>query len=192
MRVSGALKFADDKNLRELPPGLTVNSLDLSNCINLESAPRLCARRLNLSGSWNPQHLLDNLTCYELDLTGTHITAIPPTLRVEYRLNCTGCAALQSLPENFKTGSLVLRDCNSLEHLPEGIAAYFLDITDCTGISTWPTRGRIEVGRLTARGCAQLRALPPWLTSLAQLDLRDCSNLRELPENLRVSSWIDI
>jgi hypothetical protein len=69
---------------------------------------------------------------------------------------------------------------------------YFLDISRCTGIQSWPRQGRIEVGRLVARGCAQLRSLPPWLSRLAQLDLRDCTNLRALPESLSISSWIDV
>jgi hypothetical protein len=92
----------------------------------------------------------------------------------------------------LKVGSLILRDCLSLEALPEDLEVYFLDISRCTGIQHWPARGKIEVGRLAARGCAQLRTLPPWLTRLAQLDLRDCTNLRQLPENLSISSWIDV
>src|SRR5687767_7036055 len=100
MRVSGALSFANDAKLRQLPADLSVNALDLSNCTALERLPDgLRVRRLNLSGAWNPQKLLDGLSCYELDLSQTHIESIPPSLHVEYRLNCTGCAALRSLPD---------------------------------------------------------------------------------------------
>jgi hypothetical protein len=193
MRVTGPLSLVDDATLTELPDGLTVGALDLSNCVNLKRLPRgLKVRRLKLSGAWNPEPLLAGLSCYELDLSQTHVTTIPPDLRVEYKLDCSGCAALQMLPAGMKVGSLILRDCFSLEALPEDLQVYFLDISRCTGIANWPQRGRIEVGRLTARGCAQLRTLPPWLTRLAQLDLRDCTNLRELPANLSISSWIDV
>jgi hypothetical protein len=50
----------------------------------------------------------------------------------------------------------------------------------------------VRMGRLVARWCLWLRELPPWLTQVAQLDLRDCENLRALPEGLQVSSWIDV
>ena len=36
------------------------------------------------------------------------------------------------------------------------------------------------------------RDAPPGLLSIAQLDLRDCSGIRQLPETLQVSSWIDL
>jgi len=76
--------------------------------------------------------------------------------------------------------------------LPEGLECYFLDISGCTAIEAWPRQARVEVGRFAARGCLQLRVLPQWLKSIAQLDLRDCANIRELPEDLQVGSWIDI
>jgi hypothetical protein len=193
LRVTGVLKLAGDTSLSELPDGLTVASLDLSGCTGLRRLPaELSVRCLNLSGSRNPQHLLAGLKCYDLDLKNTGVTAIPPDLAVEYRLDLEGCTALRSLPQGLKVGSLILRGCISLESLPENLDVYFLDISGCTAINAWPLHASIQVGRLAARGCAQLRALPPWLTRLAQLDLRDCTNLRELPEGLVVTSWIDV
>ena len=50
----------------------------------------------------------------------------------------------------------------------------------------------VRIGRLTARGCAQITALPTWLTELSQLDVNGCAGLQELPESLRVNSWIDL
>jgi hypothetical protein len=48
------------------------------------------------------------------------------------------------------------------------------------------------VGKLAARGCTLISALPGWLTDLAQLDVCDCINLEALPETLQVSAWIDL
>ena len=193
LQVSGKLSFAGDTELTSLPDGLTAATLDLSGCTGLRRMPRdLRVRRLDLSGSWNPEHLLSGLSCYELDLKNTAVTAIPPDLRVEYRLDLQGCTGLRALPDGLRVGSLILRDCISLESLPHGLDVYFLDITGCTGIADWPRRGSIQVGRLTARGCAQLRTLPRWMTRLAQLDLRDCRNLAALPEGLVVTSWVDV
>lgn len=193
LSVSGSLSFKDDAELTTLPDGLTVGALDLSGCTNLRRFPAgFRVRRLDLSGCWNPEHLLPGLNCYELDVKNSAITSLPSNLRVEYRIDLEGCTALRSLPEGLKVGSLILRGCISLEALPDGLDVYFLDISGCTGIASWPRRGSIQVGRLTARGCAQLRSLPPWMSRLAQLDLRDCTNLRELPEGLVVTSWVDV
>ena len=193
LRVSGKLSFAGDVKLRALPDGLAVGDLNLAGCTSLRRLPTdLRVRRLVLSGHWNPEHLLPGLSCYELDLKNTAVTSIPADLRVDYRLDVEGCTGLRSLPENFKAGSLILRNCISLEALPDGLDVYFLDISGCTGIARWPERGSLQVGRLTARGCAQLRTLPGWMTRLAQLDLRDCTNLRELPDGLLVTSWVDV
>ena len=196
MRVSGSLSFEKDLKLTHLPEGLVVSSLDLSGCRNLEALPRgLRVRRLVLGGPWNPQPLLDTvreLSCYELDLKGSQVRSLPPTIKVEYRLDLEGCTELESLPENLKVGSLILRECNTLPALPEGLDVYFLDVSGCTALEGWPKRGSVQVGRFAARGCDQFRTLPPWLTRLAQLDVQDCPNLRELPEGLRVSSWIDL
>ena len=193
MEVTGVLDLSGDTDLTALPEGLTVGTLNLSGCTGLRRLPRgLRVRRLDLSGHWNPEHLLRGLSCYELDLKNTAVTAVPADVSVEYRLDLEGCTGLRSLPEGLKAGSLILRGCLSLEALPEGLDVYFLDISGCTGISQWPGRGSIQVGRLTARGCAQLRSLPKWMTRLAQVDMRDCMNLRELPEGLVVTSWVDV
>ncbi|HET6249765.1 MAG TPA: hypothetical protein VFE47_18895, partial [Tepidisphaeraceae bacterium] len=193
LRVAGTLSFAGNKTLRQLPDGLTVGSLNLSGCTGLRQLPPgLRVRHLDLSGAWNPSHLLAGLKCYDLNLKDTAIASLPAGMNVEYRMNLEGCTGLRELPEGLKIGSLIVRGCLSLELLPEGIDVYFLDISACTAISRWPARGSIAVGRLTARGCAQLRSLPPWMTRVSQLDLRDCTNLRELPEGLVVTSWVDI
>ncbi len=191
--MAGVLEIRKPGCPIRLPRRLSVNSLVLEQIPELTSLPEgLAVRRLSLEGSWNPSHLLDGLNCYELSLKGTSIDSIPSTLRVSYRLDLESCTALQRLPAGLKVGSLNLRDCISLAELPEGLDTYFLDVSGCTGLERWPAHASVSVGRLTARGCAQLRELPSWLCRIAQLDLRDCTNLRSLPEGLRVSSWIDV
>lgn len=193
MKFPGKLSFAGDRKLQELPAGLSVGWLDLSECTGLRSLPAgLHVRRLTLSGKWNPRPLLDGLRCYQLDLQNTAVKDLPSDLKVDYRLDLEGCAALESLPEGLKVGCLVLRGCSSLRALPEGLECYFLDVSGCMSMEQWPSEANVGVGRFAARGCLQLRTLPPWLTGVAQLDLRDCVGIRELPGTLRVGSWIDV
>src|SRR5262249_58971561 len=41
-------------------------------------------------------------------------------------------------------------------------------------------------------GCTALRSLPPNLRQIDELDLRRCVRLARLPDELRVTCWLDI
>ena len=194
LTVPGKLDLSGTTTLTRLPADLTVGWLDLTGCTGLTALPPgLRVRRLTLGGSWDPTPLLAGLSgCYQLDLQNTAVRSLPDSLRVEHRLDLEGCVALESLPAGLKVGCLSVRGCTALRRLPEGLDCYFLDITNCTAMDGWPERASVSVGRFTARFCLQLRTLPPWLTSIAQLDLRDCTNLRDLPDGLHVASWVDV
>jgi hypothetical protein len=147
--------------------------------------------RLDLSGT-----LIDalpaGLHCYELDLSHSHVRALPADLQVDYRLDLDGCTNLELLPDGLKVGMLNLRGCAKLRALPEGLDVYFLDISGCAGLTEWPVHGSIKIGRLVARNCTGLRSLPPYLTNISQLDLTGCARIRELSEGITVSSWLDL
>lgn len=194
LNITGKLSLAGDQTITSLPGGLNVGWLDLSGCTGLCALPRdLKVRRLTLAGQgWNPRPLLEGLSCYHLELQNTAIAGFPHDLRVEYRIDLEGCVALEVLPAGLKVGCLNLRGCSSLRALPEGLECYFLDISGCTALEDWPQRANVGVGRLSMRGCLRFQSLPPWLTSVDQLDLRDCVGLRELPGGLSISSWVDV
>ncbi len=176
-----------------LPQYLRADSIDLSNCLNLDRLPEgLRVRRLDLSGCLNLRHLPAGLRCYELNLSGTGIRDLPADLKVELRLDLSECAELETLPAGLKTGSLLLRNCTALEALPEDLDVAFLDLSGCVGLRRWPQRAKVQVGRLNIRGCFQLTDLPDWLTDVSHLDMAGCDNLTELPSWLNVRSWIDI
>lgn len=136
--------------------------------------------------------LPEGLSCYELDVQGQPITVLPAGLSVGFRLVLRNCTHLESLPDGLTVGSLDVSGCTALRGLPEGLNVYFLDISGCPQLRGWPQAGRLDFGRLRAWGCTGLTELPPWIRRLSQLDLRDCANLRSLPNDLRVSSWIDV
>lgn len=150
------------------------------------------AASLSWKGEPHAPKLPAGLTCHALDLEGTDIQELPPGLTVRFRLSLRNCTRLERLPAGLRAGSLDLAGCVSLEALPEDFATSFLDISDCPQIDRWPNRASLDVGRLRARNCLGITALPPWIGRLAQLDLRGCANFRELPEGLKVSSWIDV
>lgn len=127
-----------------------------------------------------------------LDLGESRIEELPADITVRFRLNLENCTKLESLPENLKAGTLILRGCTSLAVLPEGLDVSFLDISGCRQLETWPSKGNLEAGRLAMRDCTGFTSLPPWLGRISQLDLAGCVGLKQLPEGLEVSSWIDL
>jgi hypothetical protein len=177
------------------PDGLRVTGhLDFSRVSqDLTTLPeRLTAGRITLNGCRALRELPTDLRCNELELRDTGVTSLPADIQVAYRLDLSRCHNLESLPDNLKVGALILSECTALRALPEGLDVCFLDISGCTALAGWPERASLQIGRLNARGCSQLRALPPWLGALAQLDVSGCVNLSALPEGLRVSSWLDL
>jgi len=193
LHVSGHLNLSNNPTLEALPEGLTAASLDVSGCESLGSLPNnLRVGRLNLSACKSLTALPPGLSCYELEMRETEVRELPSDLRVEYRLDLSGCSRLERLPEGLKVGTLLLNDCVSLEALPEGLDVNFLDVSGCAALRGWPQNGRIGIGRLRAANCAQITSLPRWLTNVAQLDVSGCVNLAELPEGLRVTSWLDL
>lgn len=171
--INGDLEFSKSVKPFTLPENLTVKRLVINNCDWLTSLPV-------------------GLKCYELSLRNTSIKTLPDDIQVQYQLDLSGCAELESLPDGLKVGSLILNGCTALKALPENLDVYFLDLTDCRNLEAFPRQGVIRGGRLIARNCIRLRNLPTWLTQLAQLDLSGCENLNTLPDNLVVSEWLDL
>jgi hypothetical protein len=191
------MKAADAHKLilsGEAPENLHVTGhLDLSKELNLKALPDgLEVTRLTIRGCWGLKQLPKRLRCFELDASETLLTEIPADLRVQNRLDLSNCADLVRLPENLRVGTLELKGCTKLASLPEGLDVCFLDVSGCIALNAWPERADLRIGRLTARDCTGLTHLPSYLTQLAQLDLSGCESISELPEGLRISSWLDI
>ena len=64
-------------------------------------------------------------------------------------------------------------------------------ISVCTAFEHWPEDASVSLGRLSIRACHRLSYLPSWLTNLAQLDISNCEQISEIPEGLKISSWLD-
>ncbi len=133
-----------------------------------------------------------SISCHDLDASGSALTCLPDDIRVESRLVLDDCSKLESLPAGLTCGSLSLRGCGYLNALPEGLSTWFLDLTDCQRFSCWPNNATIQRGTLRLRNCIEVQSLPNWLGLLGQLDLSGCVQLSEVPDGVRVSSWIDI
>jgi len=176
------------------PAGLHVDgTLDLAQLSQPVALPEgLVVRRLLLRGSRELVELPAGLHCYELDASDTMLRELPAGSAIEYRLNLTGCIALERLPDGLTVGSLILQGCSTLTALPEGLSVSFLDISGCSQLQHWPQSGSIYAGHLWARGCSGLRSLPAWIGTIAQLNLAGCRGLRDLPATIQVSSWIDL
>lgn len=149
-------------------------------------------RRIKLDNQKSLTHLPADFQCYELSAANTALTHLPDDLKVDYKLDLTGCENLTHLPENLTVGTLILRGCTSLTALPEGLNVHFLVISGCTSLTEFPASGSITHGAIEARNCVRLRSIPDWVTHLTYLDLRGCISITSLPENLEISSWVDL
>jgi hypothetical protein len=178
------------------PQGLRVRGeLNLSSASGsrFRALPdHLHADLLDLNGHQCDLQLPPGLQAYELLLSNTLIRRLPDDLRVECRLDLSGCTEISELPCGLTVGALVLRGCTSITALPEDLDVWSLDLTGCWALERWPKRAVIRSGRLVLRGCVALRALPAYFGPLASLNVRDCANLRLLPDGLQISGWLDI
>lgn len=172
-RVLGVIKARDPSRPVHVPAGFQWDSLQLAECQSTISLP-------------------ENLSAYELNLSRTVLRSVPSGTTVRSILDLSNCHELDSLPTGLRVGSLRLQGCRSLTQLPEDLSCWFLDLSGCWALQKWPARAQIHSGNLNLRGCTAITYLPNYLGVLASLNVRDCSNLNELPENLRISGWIDI
>lgn len=127
-----------------------------------------------------------------IDLSGEDLKAFPPHPAADISITLQNCTSLVELPESLSTGSLNLSGCVALERLPASLNVAFLDLADCTALRELPVNLRLRAGRLNLRNCVRLTQLPAGLGEVAQLDLSGCLNIRALPDDLMVTSWIDV
>jgi hypothetical protein len=141
----------------------------------------------------HPVELPRELAVVGLDASGCEwLRELPKRLHVKGRLTVSGCVALRELPAGMRATSVVMRGCRSIQTLPEGLSLSFLDASDCTAFARWPQTGAFSHGHLVLRNCINLRTLPPWIESVARLDLAGCAAITEIPATLRVTSFIDV
>lgn len=178
-------------SITQLPQGLTAPSIAVA-CDTLEALParlnigriKVRCRKLKTIGA--------GLKCDVLELEQSAIEELPGDLQARHRINLSGCGQLKTLPDNLKTGSLLLNQCISLKELPHGLRVSFLELAGCTSLRRLPEDLRINGGHLILRDCPWITNLPSQLGEISGLDVSGCLNLTRLPEDLEVTSWIDL
>ena len=126
MRVDGAIDLSGDQRLMHLPDGLQCQSLNVSNCANLEEIPH-------------------GLVCNALIAHNLKITEISAPITVRSSLDLTGCRNLKRLPEGLSVPMLTIADCSSLTALPESIrVGRWLEVAG-SGLTSLPHGSRIHL-----------------------------------------------
>lgn len=189
-RDKGESRTRSAGKYRDLPAGHTTDVIDIAGQDVEELRADVHARRISARGS-RVRRVQPGIRCDELDLADTPLEELPADLHVRYRLDLSGCQALERL-SSLQTGRLVLDGCVGLRELPDRIRVRFLDMSDCLHVRALPDDLRVEGGRLRVRNCVGLRELPAGLGPLSQLDLAGCTQLARLPQTLRVRAWIDV
>ncbi len=170
---SGFVKLEGEQlNAKSLPDNLKLTELNLSDCSGLTTLPK-------------------GLECTDLVARNSSLESISADMEVQYRLDLSGSRALEGLPDGLTVDYLLLRNCTALNRLPEGMDVFWLDVSGCTRILEWPLQARVK-GRFIARNCDQFTQLPGWLQRISELDVRGWRNLTALPQDLVVTSSLDI
>lgn len=141
-----------------------------------------------------PEQALDRITTSnitedfyvdgDLDLSKREdLLALSPHFRGAWGLDLSGCAQLESLPDNLDVKRLDIAGCSSLETLPAGLKTYQL-IAQNTGLRSIPDDIQVEY-KLDLTNCRELASLPDGLT-VGSLIIRDCVSLKSLPNHLSV------
>jgi hypothetical protein len=212
------LRISDCPRLAALPDDLEVTEwLDVDYCKPLKAIPPdlHLTQSLSVTGCAALEHLPDRLHLPVLEAAHCQsLKGLPDDLQVRQKIDLTDCANLESLPAGLTTHTLILTNCTALKALPEGLCVTNLTISGCTSLTDWPTSGlpglrNLEMRGCTAltgwpvvgpaamrsldmRSCAQMRSTPLWLRQVHDLNISDCGSIEHLPENLRVTSSLDI
>jgi hypothetical protein len=145
------LTISDCAALVSLPPALTVHeTLSLDNCNALVTVPPLHTRGLRLQ------------QCAAL-------TALPDPLHLDNHLIVIECAALAALPTQLTTQHLGLNDCPLITALPAGLVLDTLDVQGCRNLTALPAD--LQVHGWFDIGLTPIRHLPPQLDAV---ELRWC------------------
>lgn len=134
------LVLSNVKELRVLPPGLTVRGNAFLNGTSITSVPP------RLTAEWN---LYLNFC--------TKLQTIPPDLRVEGKCDLRGCESLRMLPEGISIGKdLILAGCAALETLPPMLHVRgSLDLSACASLRRLPEGLKVD-GCITVAKCKRV------------------------------------
>jgi hypothetical protein len=183
LNVAGHLDLSGQAELRKLPAGLAVLSLNLAECVNLGSLPeRLTVSHLRLDGCRNLS-LPEGFSCDVLEFRNGPLRRLPVGLAVKQRLVLEGNDRLAALPEGLRVQSLDLRGCVRLTALPGSLDVAELILAGCIALSTWPGPTTLRLHRLDVSGCPNLGRLPEGLVVEDAVEVAG-SGLRGLPESL--------
>jgi hypothetical protein len=167
------LRVTGNKHLEALPGGIEADAIHAENC------PRLTG-------------IGPGLACGKLFLDGSAIDAIPDGLRVTLALSARDCQRLRILPAGLRAGTLDLQGCVALEELPAGLSVAFLVLAGCTALKGLPEDLELRGGGLSLRDCAGIEGIPALSGDIAWLDISGCPKIANVPEPLRITSWIDV
>ena len=182
--------------LRTLPPDIRVAyRLDLTGCTKLESLPAgLKAGSLILRDCIALSALPEGLDVCFLDISGcTRLTGWPREASVRIgRLNASGCARLQSLPQWLThLAQLDINGCANLAELPEGLTvASWIDLAH-TGIRVLPPS--LQGVRLRWRGVPideRIAFHPETITAQEVLDESNAELRRVLLERMGYETFL--
>lgn len=189
-----SLSFSDFQEPITWGSGFHCESLSLSDC-PIEALPDdiIIELGLEIRQCMRFHTLPSRLQLRELSLVDLpQLSSVLTHTTVTDRLTLTNCPQVTSLPDMREVSMLTLAGMSSLRALPYGLHAQYLDLSGCTHLEGWDDPEITTLRQLNLRDCSSFHALPPNLRQIDRLDISGCTRLNMLPPFLTVTDWLDI
>ncbi len=196
--------------ITELPGGVSLHTLSISQCPNLTrlATGLTVSDQLEIIACGALETLPDDLHVVDFIVRGTsrwgwnqpqirmpRLRRLPDGLRITGQFVLRDCPNLEDLPASldlYLAHSIEIVDCPALRAVPHGIRAHYVRLAGCTSLTAWDDPDVTFLRQLDVSGCTALRQLPPHLREIDQLDASRCAALTSLPPHLVVHEWLDI
>ncbi len=170
--------------IRDLPDLLVSQKCAIKNCLRLVALPeRIQMEALELAYLSPTTRLPQQIEVQDLTINYCPLAHLPTHVTVARNLNLEGCPQISELWPGLRLMSLKINECSGLTRLPDDLeVSHKFEARECTGLQALPI-GLRKLLLVDVTGCALLSTLPPEL-DVYRLIARNCRNLRALPEKL--------
>ena len=155
---SGVTKLPDNLNIGEYSNNYSNSHLDVSYCKNLKALPKgLNVASVDASYSGLIE-IPDDIQTIELDLKYTKVKQLPLFKNFIKKIDLEGCKSFKTLPEGFTAGELTI-EYSPIVSIPNNVKLNHLVVRECKNFTSIGSNCSIDI-LVIAYGCSSFINLP--------------------------------
>lgn len=155
---SGVSKLPDNLNIGEYSNRYSNSHLDVSYCKNLKALPKgLTVASVNASYSGLIE-IPDDIQTIELDIIYTKVKQLPLFKNFIKKIDLEGCKSFKTLPDGFTAGELTI-EYSPIVSLPNNVKLNHLVVRECKNFTSIGSNCSINI-LVIAYGCSSFINLP--------------------------------